>query len=98
MVSNVYDHSRKKEKLKEVITIDMAQERLRQLNNFGWSIAKYFYTPQRILKEETWLSFMELFSELPQNVQVIIIEKLHGNTKTWCIQHKSLIINAFELT
>jgi len=26
-------------KLKEVITIDMVQERLRQLNNFGWSIA-----------------------------------------------------------
>jgi hypothetical protein len=26
------------EKLKEIITIDMAQERLRQLNIFGWFI------------------------------------------------------------
>jgi hypothetical protein len=41
---------------------------------------------------------MEFFWELLQNVQVIIIEKLHGKMKTWCIQHKSLIINVFELT
>jgi hypothetical protein len=33
------------EKLKEIITIDMAQERLHQLNIFGWSIIKYLYTP-----------------------------------------------------
>jgi hypothetical protein len=43
-------------------------------------------------------SFMEFFWELPHNVQVLIIEKLHENTKTWCIQRKSLIINASELT
>jgi hypothetical protein len=42
--------------------------------------------------------FMEFFWELPQNVQVLIIEKLHGNTKTWCIQHKLLIIDASKLT
>ncbi len=41
---------------------------------------------------------MEFFWELPHNVQALIIKKLHGNTKTWCIQHKSLIIHAFELT
>jgi hypothetical protein len=52
-------------KLKEVITINMAQERLCQLNNFGWSIAKYFYTPQRLLEEKTWVNFMEFFCELP---------------------------------
>ncbi len=40
---------------------------------------------------------MEFFWELPHNVQVLIIEKLHGNTKTWCIQHKSLIIDASKL-
>jgi hypothetical protein len=27
------------ENLKEVIIVDMGQERLHQLNNFGWSIA-----------------------------------------------------------
>jgi hypothetical protein len=38
-----------KEKLKNVITIEMAQEKLHRLNNFGWFIAKYLYTPQRVL-------------------------------------------------
>jgi len=31
-------------KLKEVITIDMVQGRLRHLNNFGLSIVEYLYT------------------------------------------------------
>jgi hypothetical protein len=30
-------------KLKEVIIIDMAQRRLRQLSNFGWFIVQYLY-------------------------------------------------------
>jgi hypothetical protein len=62
-----------KGKLKEVITINMAQERLRQLSNFGWFITKYLYTHQKIPKEETWVIFMEFFWELPQNVQALII-------------------------
>jgi hypothetical protein len=41
---------------------------------------------------------MENFQELPEILQVLIIEKLHGNTKTWCIQHKLLIIDTYELT
>jgi hypothetical protein len=56
------------------------------------------YTPQRISKEETWVSFMEMFWKLPQNVQMLVIEKLHGNTKTWCIQHISLIFDISKLT
>jgi hypothetical protein len=67
------------------------------LNNFGWFIVEYLYTFQKILKEETWVSFMEIFWELPQNVQALIIGKLHGNMKTWCIQHKSLIMDTLEL-
>ncbi len=39
----------------------MVQERLCQLNKFGWSIAKYLYTPQKIPKEETWVSFIDFF-------------------------------------
>jgi hypothetical protein len=35
----------REEKFKEVITIDMAQERLHQLNRFKWSVAKHLYTP-----------------------------------------------------
>jgi hypothetical protein len=64
-----------------------------------WMVYKaYIYTPQRVLEEETWASFMEIFCELPFNVQALIIQNLHGNMKTWCIQHKSLIIDAFKLT
>jgi hypothetical protein len=41
---------------------------------------------------------MEKNWELPQNVLMLIIEKLHGNTKTCCIQHLLLIIDASKLT
>ncbi len=71
-------------KLKEVITIYMVQGRLRHLNNFGWSIVEYLYTCYKVPKEETWVSFMDRPQnvwELPQNVQVLIIEKLHWNMK-----------------
>jgi hypothetical protein len=56
------------------------------------------YTLQRVPEKETWVCFMEKIQELQQNVQTLIIEKLHGNTKTWCIQHKSLIIDTSKLT
>jgi len=46
-------------KLKEVIIVNIAQIRLCQLSNFGWSIIEYIYAPQRVPKEETWASFME---------------------------------------
>jgi hypothetical protein len=59
---------------------------------------KISYTPQKISKEETWVSFMDMFWKLPQNVQTLVIEKLHGNTKTWFIQHKLLILDASKLT
>jgi hypothetical protein len=88
----------REEKIKEVITIDMVQERLCRLNKFGWSITKYLYTPQIVPQKKTQVCFMENFRELPQNVHTLIIEKLRGNMKTWCIQYKSLIIDAFELT
>jgi hypothetical protein len=39
---------------------------------------------------------MENVWELPQNVQALIIEKLHGNTKTCCIQDKLLLIDAYK--
>jgi hypothetical protein len=44
----MYTITHGEENLKQVITINMAWERLCQLNNFGWTIANYFYTPQKI--------------------------------------------------
>jgi hypothetical protein len=55
------------------------------------------YTSE-VLEKETWGNFMDFFWELTQNVQTSIIKKLRENTKTWCIQHKSLIIDASKLT
>ncbi len=71
----------REEKLKEVITIDMAQERLCQLNRFWWFIVEYLYTPQKLPKKKTWVCFMDFFWQLPQNVQVLIIGKLMGIQK-----------------
>jgi len=68
----------REEKLKEVITIDMAQERLCQLNRFGWFIIEYIHTFQKVPEKETWVCFMEFFWELTQNVQMLIIEKTMG--------------------
>jgi hypothetical protein len=55
----------REEKLKKVITIDMAQERLHRLNRFGWFIIEYLYAPQKVPKKEKWVCFMEFFWELP---------------------------------
>jgi hypothetical protein len=74
MVNIVYNYSRGR--------------KIKRLNRFGWSIVEYKYAPQKVPQKKTWVCFIEKFQELPQNVQTLIIEKLHGNTKTWCIQHK----------
>jgi hypothetical protein len=44
------------------------------------------------------INFKEKFKILPKNIQELIIKKIHGGTKVWCIQHKSLIIDVVELT
>jgi len=33
-----------------------------------------------------------------KNIKELIIKKLHGGTEVWCMQHRSLIIDAIELT
>jgi hypothetical protein len=40
--------TQREKNLKVVITIEMVQERLCQLSNFGWSIPKYLYTLQKV--------------------------------------------------
>jgi hypothetical protein len=44
--------TQREKKLKVVITIEMVQERLRQLSNFGWFIPKYLYTFQKVPKKK----------------------------------------------
>jgi hypothetical protein len=42
--------------------------------------------------------FKKKFKTLPENIQNLIIKKIHGGTEVWCIQHRSLIIDAKNLT
>jgi len=57
----------------------------------------FLYTLENTIRRNMG-EFMDFFWELPHNVQALIIEELHENTKTWCIQHKLLIIDAYKLT
>ncbi len=52
-----------KEKLKEEIIVQMAQEKLWQCNIFGWYKIKYLYIFQKVTWEGTWESFMEFFGK-----------------------------------
>jgi hypothetical protein len=45
-----------------------------------------------------WGNFKKKFKNLPKNIQELIIKKIHGGTEVWCIQHRSLIIDATKLT
>jgi hypothetical protein len=56
------------------------------------------YTPRNALELDEWGNSKEKFQTLLENIQELIIKKLHGGTKVWCIQHKSLIIDATKLT
>jgi hypothetical protein len=37
--------------------------------------------------------FCGIFKQLPKNVQELILNKLHGGTKVWRIQHRTLTID-----
>jgi hypothetical protein len=70
--------------LEETITINEGNERIRLHNKYGWNFLDC-YTPIRVPKLDTWRNFIEKFKTLPQNVQKLIIKKLHGEMKVWCI-------------
>ncbi len=83
---------------KETTTIDERKEILRFHNRYGWNFLNYLYTPRRNLKFDKWRTFFEKFKTLLENVQELIITKLHGGTKVWCIQLQTLIIDTTQLT
>jgi hypothetical protein len=56
------------------------------------------YTPKNALELDEWGHFKKKFKTLLENIKELIITKLHGGTKMWCMQHRSLIIDAIELT
>jgi hypothetical protein len=55
---------------------------------------RIIYIHQGALKWDEWGNFKEKFKTLPKNIQELIIKKIHGGIEVWCIQHRSLIIDA----
>jgi hypothetical protein len=49
-------------------------------------------------KKEGLNCFVNMFKELFENVQELILENLYKDTKVYCMQHKTLIINALIMT
>ncbi len=65
---------------KKTITIDEGKEILRFHNRYGWNFLDYLYTPRKNSKLDKWGTFVENFKTLFENVQELIIKKLHGAT------------------
>jgi hypothetical protein len=73
---------------KETITIDEGKERLRFYSKYGWNCVDYLYTPRRNIELDKWGTFVENFKTLPDNVQELIIKKLHGEHKCGVYNYK----------
>jgi hypothetical protein len=70
---------------KETIIIDKGKEIIRFHNRYGWNFLDYLYTPRRNPELDKWGTFVENFKTLLESVKELIIKKLHGGTKVWCV-------------
>ncbi len=84
---------REKKWLKKPISIEKKQVKLKQHNKYGWTLVDYLHTPRNKPRCGESSYFVERFKQLPKNVQELILNKLHGGTKVWHIQHRTLIID-----
>jgi hypothetical protein len=84
--------------MKDIIIVKKTKKRLKINYNHGWNFQNYLYTPRNAPKLDEWGNFKESFKTLPENIQELTIKKIHGGIEVWCIQHRSLIIDATELT
>jgi hypothetical protein len=71
---------------KEKITIDDRKKILKIHNICGWNFLDYLYTPRRNSKLDKWGTIVEKFKTSLENVQELIIKKLHEGLEMWCIQ------------
>jgi len=78
---------------KEILTIEEGKERLQQHSNYGWSFVDYLHTPINTPELDKWNCFVDKFKSIPKNIQELILKKLHGGTKIWCIQLCTFIIH-----
>jgi hypothetical protein len=80
--------------MKYIKIIEEAKQRLRINCSYGWNFQNYLYTPKNAPELDEWDNFKEKLKTIFENIQELIIKKIHGGTEVWCIQHRSLIINA----
>ncbi len=73
--------------------VDEGKPRLRLYCKYGWNFQSYLSTPRNALELNEWRNFVREFKTLLENIQELIIKKLHGGTKVWCIQHRTIIID-----
>jgi hypothetical protein len=89
---------RENEWMKKFVTIEEAKQRLKINCSYGWNFQIYLYTPKNALELDEWANFKEKFKTLQKKyVQELIIKKIHGGIEVWCVQHRSLVIDAIEL-
>ncbi len=84
--------------LKQTIIRETIEELLRANNQYMKTIIDYLYKRRNVLKKEGWDELADIFKGLPIHLQELIFNKLHGGTLVWCIQHRTLMNNSFELT
>jgi hypothetical protein len=82
MVNNVYDYSRRR-KIKGGHHHTNGLRKITSIKSFWMVYSKIsLYTLESTKRKNMGKFYGKHFWELPQNVQALIIEKLHGNTKT----------------
>jgi hypothetical protein len=89
---------REDEWMKEIIIVKEVKQRLKINCSYGWNFQNYLYMPRNAPELNEWGNFKEKFRTSPENIQELIIKKIHGGIVVWCIQHRSLIIDATKLT
>jgi hypothetical protein len=84
--------------MKEIITVKEIKKRLRINCSYGWKFQKKLYTPRNALELDERGNFKKKFKTLLENIQELIIKKIHCGIEVWCIQPRSLIIDVTKLT
>jgi hypothetical protein len=59
---------RDKERIKETISVKEGKTRLRQHNNYGWTLVNELHTLENKTKCNEWSCFVKKIKQLPENV------------------------------
>jgi hypothetical protein len=63
------------------LNVEEGKQRLRINYNYAWNFQNYLHTPRNALELDEWGNFKEKFKTSLENIQELIIKKIHGDTK-----------------